>query len=312
MASKKNRETRAEREAREQAEQAAEAARRRLVASVVGVVVAVVLLGGGVWFLSSSSDDPAPVANASTTPKALDSAPPTKSADDVKCVEPGQLQTIAKQYPKGPTGPSIANLSPGSTVGLKVTTNCGDLGIKLDTSAVRNVDSLVFLANTGAPICEPKGADCSGPNAKGKVTQRQGYFDNTECHRLTTAGIFVLQCGDPTATGTGEPGYATPDENLDALVEQLEAGDNQQVIYPRGTVAMANSGPDTNGSQFFIVYGDSPLPPAYTIVGSVESGLEIIDAVAKAGVAGGGSDGKPVQTLEFKKVLSFERTQVQQ
>lgn len=88
------------------------------------------------------------------------------------------------------------------------------------------------------------------------------FFDNTKCHRLTTSGIFVLQCGDPQGTGSGGPGYTIADENLDALGKANEQG---QVVYPAGTVAMANTGqPGSGGSQFFLVYKDSPLAPTYT------------------------------------------------
>lgn len=87
----------------------------------------------------------------------------------------------------------------------------------------------------------------------------KGFFDNTKCHRLTTEGIFVLQCGDPEGTGKGGPGYTIADENLDALGK---ADQNGQVVYPAGTVAMANTGqPGSGGSQFFLVYKDSPLAP---------------------------------------------------
>jgi peptidyl-prolyl cis-trans isomerase B (cyclophilin B) len=85
---------------------------------------------------------------------------------------------------------------------------------------------------------------------------RGGYFDDTSCHRLTTQGLFVLQCGDPTATGTGGPNFTYRDENL----PQASANN-----YPAGTVAMANSGPGTNGSQFFLVFADTTLGPNYTI-----------------------------------------------
>ncbi|RLK52244.1 peptidylprolyl isomerase [Microbacterium telephonicum] len=105
----------------------------------------------------------------------------------------------------------------------------------------------------------------------------QGYFDGTTCHRLTTEGIFVLQCGDPSATGRGGPGYRYADE-LDGTE-----------TYPAGTLAMANAGPDTNGSQFFIVYEDTQLPAAYTVFGHVdESGVGVVRQVAAAGLADDG------------------------
>lgn len=119
----------------------------------------------------------------------------------------------------------------------------------------------------------------------------EGYFNGTACHRLTTANIFVLQCGDPTGTGTGTPGYQIPDENLPSATQ-----DN----YPTGTVAMANSGPNTNGSQFFIVYENTTLPPNYTIWGEVTSGLDVVQRVAQAGVAGGGVDGAPALPITIE------------
>ena len=122
---------------------------------------------------------------------------------------------------------------------------------------------------------------------------KAGYFDGSLCHRLTTAGIFVLQCGDPTATGSGGPGFSYPDENLPA---------NTQNNYPAGTVAMANSGPGTNGSQFFLVFGDTSLGPNYTIWGKITKGLNIVQAIAKAGVKGGGADGTPNQRIAITKV----------
>lgn len=105
---------------------------------------------------------------------------------------------------------------------------------------------------------------------------RQGYFDGTACHRVVDQGIFVLQCGDPSGTGSGGPGYAVPDE-FDAITG-----------YPAGTLAMANSGqPNTGGSQFFIVFADSPLPPQYTVFGSTDqAGIDLA-----AGIAAGGNDG---------------------
>jgi peptidyl-prolyl cis-trans isomerase B (cyclophilin B) len=121
-----------------------------------------------------------------------------------------------------------------------------------------------------------------------------GFYNNTLCHRLTTQGLFVLQCGDPTATGSGGPEFTYPDENLPA---------NKKNNYPAGTVAMANSGPNTNGSQFFLVYANTTLAPSYTIWGTITSGLDIVKAIAKAGAVGGAPDGKPAKTIAIQKVL---------
>jgi peptidyl-prolyl cis-trans isomerase B (cyclophilin B) len=108
------------------------------------------------------------------------------------------------------------------------------------------------------------------------------YFDGTHCHRLTTSGIFVLQCGDPAGNGTGGPGYTIPDENLTGAT------------YPAGSLAMANTGsPHTGGSQFFINYDNSPLPATYTPFGTVTQGLSVLQAIGKAGTADGSQDGAP-------------------
>ena len=122
---------------------------------------------------------------------------------------------------------------------------------------------------------------------------KSGYFDHSLCHRVTTAGIFVLQCGDPTASGSGGPPFTYRDENLPG---------NAPNNYPAGTIAMANSGPGTNGSQFFIVYKDSHLPPSYTIWGVVTQGLDIVKRVAAAGIVGGGNDGTPKMTIAIESV----------
>jgi len=122
---------------------------------------------------------------------------------------------------------------------------------------------------------------------------QQQYFTNTSCHRLTTQGIFVLQCGDPTGSGRGGPGYTFADE-----VDGSET-------YPAGTVAMANTGrPGTNGSQFFLVYADSTLPPSYTVFGTLTpDGLATVQKIAEAGVSGGGADGTPATPVEITDVV---------
>ena len=155
----------------------------------------------------------------------------------------------------------------GERYTLTLSTNCGDIEIAADAkNAPATVSAIGFLAN-----------------AK--------YFDNTLCHRLTTSGIFVLQCGDPTASGSGGPGFTFPDENLP---------DASGVNYPKGTVAMANSGPNTNGSQFFLVYADTILGPNYTIWGEITKGLDILENIAAAGTSDGGPDGAPKNPVEIR------------
>lgn len=154
---------------------------------------------------------------------------------------------------------------------LTLNTNCGEIQIEADgTNAPLTVISMSYLAN-------------------------KGYFDKSLCHRVTTQGIFVLQCGDPSGTGSGGPAYTAPDENL-------PKGSGN--IYPAGSVAMANSGPGTNGSQFFIVYDDnSRLGPNYSLWGRVVKGLEIVKAVAALGSDNSNDpgDGRPNQPISIEK-----------
>jgi peptidyl-prolyl cis-trans isomerase B (cyclophilin B) len=133
---------------------------------------------------------------------------------------------------------------------------------------------------------------------------QQGFFDNTPCHRLTTGRqMAVLQCGDPTGSGTGGPGYRFVNEYPTNQYRAFDPALKLPVIYPRGSLVMANSGPDTNGSQFFIVYRDTALPPTYTVFGSVdETGLRLIDNVASAGVIGSGDDGQPKEPLTITEI----------
>jgi peptidyl-prolyl cis-trans isomerase B (cyclophilin B) len=118
---------------------------------------------------------------------------------------------------------------------------------------------------------------------------QRAYFDRTHCHRLTTDRIYVLQCGDPTGTGSGGPGYQFNDENLTGAT------------YPAGTVAMANAGPDTNGSQFFFTWKDTTLSPAYTPFGQVIGGMDVLRRIAAAGddEQNGPGDGYPARYTEI-------------
>ena len=151
---------------------------------------------------------------------------------------------------------------------MTLDTNCGKVVIQLDQAgAPQTAASEVFLAD-------------------------QGYYNLADCFRLTTAGIFVVQCGSPTNDAQNGPGYTVPDENLPT---------NGTNDYPAGTVAMANAGPGTAGSQFFIVYKDTTLPPSYTIWGKVTSGLDLVQAIAATGDAGGTGDGAPTQPVVIEQ-----------
>ena len=179
------------------------------------------------------------------------------------------------QYASAPQAPAAdlptASITESNKAQITFTTNQGEIVIEtLPALAPLTVNALAALA-------------------------QKNYFDNTICHRLTTEGIFVLQCGDPTGTGTGGPGFNIPDENLPEPIENN---------YPAGTVAMANAGPGTSGSQFFLVYQDTTLGPDYTIWGTITSGLEIVQTIASAGVIDGGPDGAPATgvTIESTKV----------
>ncbi|MGA5497391.1 peptidylprolyl isomerase [Streptomyces cinereoruber] len=159
---------------------------------------------------------------------------------------------------------------------MALKTNAGDITIAMDASKTpRTVNSFKHLAD-------------------------KKYFDGSKCHRLTTQNIYVLQCGDPQGTGTGGPGYTIPDENLDALGK---AGSDGAVTFPAGTVAMANTGqPGTGGSQFFLVYKDTKLPPTYTPFGKIDAaGLKAVQEVAAAGVEGGAGDGAPKKAVTIEK-----------
>lgn len=175
------------------------------------------------------------------------------------CTPPPALQTTHQHYSHEPPL-TISH----TTYVARIVTNCGTIIVSLDGKhAPHTVNSFAFLSS-------------------------KGYFNNTPCHRLTTAGIYVLQCGDPTGTGSGGPGYTIPDENL------------KHATYPAGTVAMANTGqPHTGGSQFFFVYANTDLPRQYTPFGHVTAGLDVLQRIARAGSdnSNGAGDGRPLQPV---------------
>ncbi len=214
------------------------------------------------------------ISGCSTTGVTDDQAAPAASA------EPSQSASANAPAPAtgGPCTPSSAVGSPAKDVGapndvlpaktytFTFETNCGEIVIEADAAkAPITVSTLAFLT-------------------------KGGFYNGTICHRLTTQGLFVLQCGDPTGTGGGGPNFTFKDENLPAQV------DNN---YPAGSVAMANSGPNTNGSQFFLVYDDTTLGANYNLWGKITKGLDIIKSIAAYGTANGSGDGAPKATVEI-------------
>ncbi len=270
MAGKKERQRRLARE-RYQRQQARriQRARRWRTGAIIGVALcALIGLGAGSYFLVQGSGKP--TAASSASPKPTATASPTASPTASTVAEPATHCTYTPSPPAArKVGFPPARPDSKARYRATIVTNRGNVVIDLlNAKATCTVNSFVYLA-------------------------AKNYFRNTTCHRLTTSGIYVLQCGDPTGTGSGGPGYKFGDENL--------AG----AIYTAGTVAMANSGPGTNGSQFFLVYRDSlALHPNYTPFGTVVKGLRIIQNVAKAGTdnAQGPGDGHPKEKVVIERV----------
>lgn len=202
----------------------------------------------------------------------LSSTSPANADDNGKgnSVKCKSIKVMA-QMPKKVDAPLTMLKRFPRTVTLK--TNCGDIVIRTNTRQARaTLTALSALINAN-------------------------YYDNSACHRLATDDFHVIQCGDPSATGLGDPGFSVRSENLPEAEE-----DN----YPKGTVAMSNLGrPRTTGSQFLIFYEDTTfLPSNYTIWGEVTDGMEILEYIAEGGVRGGGKDGQPRRNLVIEKVLA--------
>ncbi|ULE32826.1 peptidylprolyl isomerase [Mycobacterium sp. IDR2000157661] len=265
---------------------AAKERRRRLwaiIGSVAGAAVVVAAVAT-VVVMNKDSDSQDMAATDTSTTSAAPSAPgelpafaaPAGLGED--CQYPASAEKASKDVEPPRTGKVPTD---PAQVSASMATDRGNIGLLLDNGkAPCTVNSFASLA-------------------------QQGFFDNTPCHRLTTAeSLKVLQCGDPSGKGTGGPGYSFANEYP---TNQYQPDDPQRlepVRYPRGTLAMANAGPNTNGSQFFLVYGDSMLPPGYTVFGTIdETGLATLDKIASAGVAGGGQDGAPATPVNIKSIL---------
>jgi peptidyl-prolyl cis-trans isomerase B (cyclophilin B) len=213
---------------------------------------------------ADSATDPSAQTSSESTSESPSESPSETSGKTTTCDYPEDGQEPARDVDAPP-----AEAPAEGTVTATVTTNFGDITLTMDRAdAPCTVGSFVSLSE-------------------------QGFYDDTPCPRIgDQEGFGILQCGDPTGTGAGGAGYSVADELT---------GDE---TYPAGTIAMANTGaPDSNGSQFFLVFRDSQFPPSYTTFGTIDdAGLKVIDAIAKEGndasnPAGGGAPNKEV-TIE--------------
>ena len=274
MAGKKERQRKLAREhyARQQARRIQRTQRWRRIGIIVAACCAVIALGAAGYVAFAAGGSTATSATSTPNPSATPTAAPTPTASPTPTLaaEPAShctytpSGTAARKVGVPPVKPAFK----AAKYQAKVKTNRGTIVLDLlNHQATCTVNSFIYLAN-------------------------KSYFSNTPCHRLTTAGIYVLQCGDPTGTGKGGPGYKFADENLTGAK------------YTEGTVAMANAGPGTNGSQFFLVYRNSTLRPSYTPFGKIVSGLGIIQNVAKAGTdnSNGNGDGHPKEKVTIERV----------
>lgn len=250
----------------ERREQLARKRRRNLLVLAAAVAVLVVV-GAAVLITGVVGGDDDTTASADPTVSAdpTDGATPVVDGSDGTC----DFTPDTSGSPNvTDVGTPPAEVTASGTTQLTMTTSAGPIGLTLDQAA----------------------APCAA--ASFRYLTEQGFFDGTPCHRLTNSETLrVLQCGDPSGTGTGGPSYQFP--------TQVTGSET----YPRGTLAMANSGQGTDGSQFFLVYGDSTLQPDYTVVGTIdETGLATLDAIAAAGIAGGAPDGAPAQPVTIESM----------
>jgi peptidyl-prolyl cis-trans isomerase B (cyclophilin B) len=236
--------------------------RQRRVVIVSGAAVVVVLAISGVVFALTGSDPdtttatPAPTTSPEPPAASPDTSPEpstTSSASTSAGPNPCPVPTVKPPAtPQSFTSAPDPSLAQGKTWTFTITTSCGDIVAELDgAKAPKAVANTVFLSG-------------------------KKFWDGSPCHRMTVEGLRMLQCGDPTGTGTGGPGYGFgPPENAPA-----------DKIYKRGVLAMARTSDlaKGQGSQFFLVFGDSPLDGDYTVFGKVTKGLDILDKVAAGGV----------------------------
>lgn len=201
-----------------------------------------------------------------------DTGTETDAGSDSGAATTGECTWETSQRPAAAEVEPPAEDAEPITEPLVISTSAGDIPVELDPEALCATTSFSWLAE-------------------------QGYFDDSPCSRVSTTDVpyGILQCGDPTGTGTGGPGYEFADELT---------GDE---AYPAGTLAMANAGPNTNGSQFFLTYADSAFPPDYTVFGTIDpAGVAVLEDIAAAGTETGEPDGAPAEPVVIESVRPAE------
>ncbi|SPM43662.1 protein kinase, partial [Mycobacterium numidiamassiliense] len=226
---------------------------------------------------------PLPTAGANPTGAAVPPLPAFAPPADLgaNCQYPTVSADSQDASPKPVTLPPTGKVSTTPPViNATIATNFGDIGIQLaNAESPCAVNSFVSLA-------------------------RQQFFNNTECSRLTTTpGMGTLTCGGPNSDGTGGPGYEFADEYPVNQYSPSDPALRATVLYPRGTLALATSEPNTNGSQFVIFTTDAESPPVNTVFGSVDqAGLTVVDKIVAAGVAGNRDSGMPTNPVTITSV----------
>jgi peptidyl-prolyl cis-trans isomerase B (cyclophilin B) len=256
---------------REAERQRARRRRALLTYGALAVVVVIAAVAGGLWL---TGDDDAPVGAAETTATPTTAAPEFDDARAGAPTAPAAVACGGEIPPKvdRPTfkKPPTTKVDPDKTYLATFQTSCGDFTVKLDPKkAPVTTANFVFLAG-------------------------KHFYDSTWFHRIVpqAAGIAVIQGGDPQGTGTGGPGYAIKDELP-----------SSPAAYKQYSVAMANSGPNTGGSQFFINFEDNSkgLQPNYSVFGQVTEGTDVVDKIAKVPVGGAQGD-TPTQSVWIEKL----------
>jgi peptidyl-prolyl cis-trans isomerase B (cyclophilin B) len=287
----------AKRKLERQLERRAKQARRRRILVIAGGSIVAVAVIAAVVIAIVNTKSQHKSNTAATTTSAPSSSPETTAptppqngpVPPLPAFKPSASVGANCQYPAS-SDPAAKPVKPPRTG--KIPTDPAQVSASMSTSQ-GNIG--LMLANNESPCTVNSFASLAG----------QKFFDGTKCHRLTTSDTLgVLQCGDPKGDGTGGPGYQFANEYPTDQYPPNDPKAQQPVLYPRGTLAMANAGPGTNGSQFFLVYKDSQLPPQYTVFGTIQpDGLATLDKIAKGGVAGGGDDGPPTAEVTIKSLL---------